>query len=519
MKRRLVHSKAECFALVAGRKRGRIYRYQNGQHNMFFAVDEEESNDESLSSNTVPRKFWSSAHCIMQMPPSDASMPEETPPVSPLVFDVDAHWISETGTPSLDTQKTAKYAIFAMIRLVIETVVGKQHTDACTFAFSDASGLRTLTKSDQMKSCRFKFSYHIVVRPPKGIAFECGSSLALCAVLNAQMRFNRWSNTPLARLIENRRNTAANEQSGKKDNYVHTLEHEEDLFECIDEMKNKIKSVFSDYGGNFFDEQIYKSLSLRTMGAKTPRGDCELLPVNLDTGVTEGSVWELVSCEERDELRRLHDPYPSREEIDAFEVFDSNPSAIIQCKDMILPHLDGNAVMDLTNGKQNGNQETMTLYSKPSTLRLRCTENAQQMNRMCSKLVKLCAQQIPNSKIPNRQFFDCRGSFAKMTDKIRNLEYYEVRSRLSFCPWKSARQKTNECSCDHGKNKILIRVYPMGADEQQRLHVKLLCFSEKCVASMNGKGAAIVEYPQAGQAGSLDFLSTMRALFKILSSI
>jgi len=472
--------------------------------------------------------------------------------VSPLVFDIDAkarRMSSEIESVTI-LKKAVRFAAFVFVKTLVEYVV--KHSSSSPrcpklqFWMSDASGPRGEGK--------FKFSYHMVVRccdtgsgdddgeaGASGVTktFNWSSSRDLCVLLNKCMEAH----------VVNFNLAGADETETA------------DFQSVMEAMKATLRSEMSadDLKGGIFDEQIYKSCSLRLFGAQRPNGGNELKHVDTESGNLRESLWSMDDAEEREALQRGHDPFPSEKELLC------TLANIIPCKTkppMVIDSDDDddeekrklaasklNAIVTggfVPKGAGHGSHGINKMRVSRTNLAL-CHSGEHggcdvrgELTKLCTTLFKIfCGKggAIPSAHLPERYEFQfrniklCRPHMGDSTTvdmerqavvpnksvlMIRvdpnsqqqleashaydNNHYYSMEALSPFCPWKSSRcgckGEKDKALANHNQRRIIMEVHPKC--EKHDAHMKLMCFSSACAAAMADryKGVAIARYPK-----------------------
>ena len=541
MKLQLFGSKDECRA-AAGPKR-RIFRYQRGaprfyhRHTAGCTADKEEPE--------VPKHIAEFSHCLMDSSKDGI-----------VVFDVDA--VARRTAGEVQKQESlqtgVRFAVFVFVKVLVEYVVrnsspGLPRAPAPKFWMSDASGARG-------DGDAYKFSYHIVVRFPREVAadgsaklwaFKRSASRDLCALLNKCMAAPRI----MFRL------------AGVPD--AETSE----LRAVMEAMRATLRAELSDKDlkGGIFDGQIYKSNSLRILGAQRPTGGNELMHVDTETGRVEDSIWRM-DRQHREFLQRMHDPYPSEEE-------HSSAATLVRCTTVAPRVIDSDDDDNDDEASATASQLTskgVSAFSAPKKaisvhrtnvpLLGKLAEDGaagggahEELAKLCTYLFGLCCAQIPGARVPPgyefkfRQLKLCRprrngepdrsmmialgddqsGGPASFSSSLFSQEhYYSVQAQSPFCPWKSARcckgasaaSGTAAGDACHNQNRVIMEVHPKGEFQDARL--RLICFSAKCVAGMPAERnmrVAIAQFPamQATERErpSMRFIDAVRRFAKL----
>lgn len=455
----------------------RIMRYHKNKDIKFFwrthKCNETKEEADQPKDSVVPSDVGRFAHCI-----TDSHLN------GPLRFDVDAK--AKNDTVATEKQKAVKFAVFCFVRLLVEYIVRNSSASSasrgreCHFALSDASGMRPSSKSG--KCGNFKFSYHIVVRV-HGMTFDAKASMGICKALNECMSCYR-----IGFCLKD----APEEETV-------------DLHKYMELMKKQIRAEMVVTEGEIFDEQIYKSNSLRMLGAQRPTGGSELLPVNVDTGDNMKSIWDM-PFEERLQLQRMHDPYPSEEEIDSKVVkCDTSSMQQIVCED------DDEADDETECGRMPS-----VPYNRGHKIPLGICrfsqDERQEFELTCTQMFKMCCSEIRGAKVPEGYRFKVASVGLICGAGVYGTErYYEVYSSQPFCPWKSSRCTTASCSANHNQRRVLMHIHPKG--EHNQMYLELRCFSSRCVAAMKGTHrVAIARHPAKGDGPSMKLIGAMLSL-------
>ena len=562
-------SKAECQSMVAqrleecsSRRRcggeeekeeptttGRIYRYhpkRNAAPKFFSVVSSDPVAD-------VPPKLWSFAHCIMENASTGELLDR-----SPLVFDLDAK--AKPGFPLMSTSnesggdnakrhrlavRRVRFAVYQFVKMVVERVLMSLSSTTTTtttsekedltavFAISDASSER---KSSKGGARYFKFSYHIVVRL---LVKESGEAATFEGPSESSLQMARAMNIMLGWLASGKHSVVRFPVAiGKKKEE----EEQRDFETWLTSMAAILCSAMECGEGPVFDEQIYKSRSLRLVGASRPGGGSRLVPVNLANGnlgssTTTSDDAPVVTSEEA----RMHDPYPSPEEAAANGTRVVVVSATLRSalqdamtayaveEDKDKDDADGDGLYSLAMTTMTMEEcveleaavwrarRVKQLVQQPSMLggggggsssdasallavfsggnnnnnggrkRMRTGKRISfdpvVGNEVCSKLFGMLCKEIG---VPAGGgggvvcgAFASRGSCEVLAEDGG----YEVRSVDAFCPWKCVRCNNNKDNSRHNSNRVMMHVCPKS--DREEAHLKLFCFSAQCVAHAN----------------------------------
>lgn len=496
----------------------------------------------------VPQHIAAFSHCLMDSGGgsgngnSNGSAATAGTTVSPIIFDIDAkakRRASDLATLK-EVQTAVRFAVFVFVKVLVEYVVRNSSRTSSSsraipvpkFWMCDASGPRTCNNDD-----KFKFSYHLLMRFPqegeeKGSDCDDGGDDGKAA----EYTFKRSASPALCKLLN--KCMAAKRITFKLPNVPD--KETKALHSVMEAMRATLRAEMADddLKGGIFDEQIYKSNSLRILGAQRPTGGSELLHVDTETGSLAESIWDM-DPGRRHFLQRMHAPYPSEAELNAA------PSAAVPCNTtpprIIVIDSDDD---DDDNNNDDGTEKPKSASelaamqltgrsvpkAKISISRTNLTVGADNSNRitmetltkLCTTIFRICCREaIPGSKLPPNYEFTfkqvklCRhnnnnngvleqslmisinhanvgGDGGQASSCIHQHHhqlllpgqkyYYSVQAQLPFCPWKSARCRCNNSGADHNQNRVMMEIHPKG--EHGDAFVEIKCFSAKCVAGM-----------------------------------
>lgn len=536
---KLYRSKDDCKAELHPNKR--MKRYQRGTENMFYQCDVSsctEQPDENKDEDSVPQRIAKFSHCIMDTCSAASAS------VSPIIIDVDgkARRKGDVVAASEVIKTGVRFALFVFVKVLVEYIVRNSTSTPCVmpeFWMCDASGKRR-SKGGSSNEDEFKFSYHMVVRFPDASdcidkctskTFKRSASKDLCVLLNKCMAADnitfRLAGAPEEETIE--------------------------LQSVMEATKTTLCAELTDADlkHGIFDDQIYKSKSLRELGSQRPSGGNELMHVDLETGKLAESIWTM-NIDRRQFLQRKHDPYPSVEEMrctasavpfttvpplivdkDEDEEGDSVENKSHTAKVMHIPSMGAKRGMSRSNVVLRGRLDAH-----------------EELAGVCTRLFKLlCSSAIPGASIPHGYVFTFRNvkickpcygndnsnsafsinlnidnsseSSTQPMSLFEKRHHYSIQALSPYCPWKSARCCKKGCTADsaaasHNQNRVIMTVHPMTAFEKEA-HVELICFSAKCVAGMADKcrKVAVARYPAEGERPSMSFTELLRKFVSI----
>ena len=521
------------------------------------------SDDPPPHESIVPKEIAVFSHCLMDSGNDNGNGTM----VSPIVFDIDAKAKRQFSQllGLREVQTAVRFAVFVFVKVLVEYVVrnssisSSRVTPMPEFWMSDASGARTSNNQtrDNTDEEKYKFSYHLLMRFPPGEdgkvtnTFQRSSSLALCKLLNKCMRAQRITF----------RLPGVPENETKALHSVMVAMRATLFAEMADD----------DLKGGIFDEQIYKSNSLRILGAQRPSGGSELVHVDTDTGCLSDSIWNM-DPQRRTLLQRMHDPYPSIAEL------ETEPGAIVPCN-TIPPRIidsddddDDDEDEDNANGGMDKRKSVSEMAAMQITTRLVPKQKfsisrttlaldqmvdgggsdgttgsnhiRDQMTRLCTTVFRTCCKEaIPGSELPSGYKYKfknvklCRNNNGLEQSLVISLDhadyhnqgtsthqslhlgqrhYYSVQAQLPFCPWKSTRCRCNGvASSDHNQRRVQLEIHPKG--EHSDAFVEIRCFSAKCVAGMPPERklrVAIARYPPAIQGERRPVMVFSEAVFE-----